>query len=970
MKSIAESDPVPPKFAPPPQGTGRGPSSNGTSHVNGTAPRHRAAPPRAPARSASDWWPLASAVGRNWFWLVLATAICAALGVKLGKDLWGTGYTATAQLVRYDTPDPELFQPRQIAPTTLAGIIASAEVRARAGARMEPALTAQEVAGRVSITPERNTDILNVSVSGPDPAASLTLANAYAEESVRFTQQIQTQDASDAAGYLRQQLASVEAEMTEVRARLQAAPPAAVIAAAAAPSVLTTRLEEARLELANLLGRYTDLHPRVQEQRARVAAFEAQVAPPDPASSETITPAMAPGEYEMLLASDRALENRRLELSGQLQLAEMRQENPTGYYQLFAPAVPEAVVVNDPTVKIALLAAFLGICGLMLATSGAVTGELFDRRLKTPADVSRVTRLPVIGRLAPTSKMTQAQQSRWAFRAWMTLQSRLSGHANEGLVCGITSSTAGEGRSHWIKLLAEAAGECGFRVITITTKPPESENTRRPNSRSRTASMKVETARGEARSVEPVFVHEAVLSDHLLTTPNETVKQLLAPEGASVVHLPLPGWVRNLDRRKEWLASLNTWSMLENVVILVELPPASEPESVLLAQNLPNVLWLTDCTRADAVETARQLETLRHARCNLVGAVMNRCQDTNAGERFTRWAPTPAAVALALLALALPSPGQAQTTSVDRSTFSIVSPEQRAEWQRELTLGPGDVLRLALYGEPTLARDEVTIQPDGRISFLEARDIEAAGLTIDQLRTRLDEQLAEFRRAPRTMISPVAFNSKRYYMLGRVVEKGSFTLDRPLTVVEAVARARGFETTFSGGDVVDTADLSHAFLVRDGRRAEVNFEQLFNSGDLSQNIAIEPGDYLYFPPADVREVYVLGEVAQPGPATLTGTSSTLRAVASRGGFTNRAWRHRVLVVRGSLNQPQAMVVNLADVLNGRAPDVELEPRDIIYVSARPWIKAEELLDEAASAFTQAFMVYWTSDKIIPVVPLR
>src|SRR5207248_6652371 len=68
-------------------------------------------------------------------------------------------------------------------------------------------------------------------------------------------------------------------------------------------------------------------------------------------------------------------------------------------------------------------------------------------------------------------RMDDGQKAQWAFRAWTMLQGRLSPSANHGLVCGITSSAAREGRSTWIGLLAEAASLTGFRVLTIATKP-------------------------------------------------------------------------------------------------------------------------------------------------------------------------------------------------------------------------------------------------------------------------------------------------------------------------------------------------------------------------------------------------------------------------------------------------------------------------------------------------------------------
>src|SRR5205807_3077259 len=122
-------------------------------------------------------------------------------------------------------------------------------------------------------------------------------------------------------------------------------------------------------------------------------------------------------------------------------------------------------------------------------------------------------------------------------------------------------------------------------------------------------------------------------------------------------------------------------------------------------------------------------------------------------------------------------------------SFSIVRPSQRAAWQQHLTLGPGDVLTFNLYGQPELTRTEVAIGPDGRVSYLEAQDVLATGLSVDELRQKLDAEISKYRRAPRTIITPVAFKSKKYFMLGKVTTKGVFTLDRPLTVLEALARA-------------------------------------------------------------------------------------------------------------------------------------------------------------------------------------
>jgi protein involved in polysaccharide export with SLBB domain len=194
-----------------------------------------------------------------------------------------------------------------------------------------------------------------------------------------------------------------------------------------------------------------------------------------------------------------------------------------------------------------------------------------------------------------------------------------------------------------------------------------------------------------------------------------------------------------------------------------------------------------------------------------------------------------------------------------------------------------------------------------------------------------------------------------------------FTLDWPVTIVEAIAQAGGFQTSTVEQHTFEMVDLSRSFLVRDGEPVSINFEQLFKHGDLGQNIALQPNDYLYFPPLNLPEIYVLGSVASPGIAAFTENASLLRAITRSGGFTPEAYKQKVLVIRGSLNRPETFVVDAKSILDAEAPDFKLQARDIVYVNDRPWIKAEELLDTAANAFIRAAVVGWTGQNIGPFI---
>ena len=299
-------------------------------------------------------------------------------------------------------------------------------------------------------------------------------------------------------------------------------------------------------------------------------------------------------------------------------------------------------------------------------------------------------------------------------------------------------------------------------------------------------------------------------------------------------------------------------------------------------------------------------------------------------------------------------------------SLPVAAPFKRADWQQRLTLGPGDTLNLQLFDMPDSVRTEVPVGPDGRISFLQVRDIMAAGLTIDELRAKMDEALAKFYQNPHSIVIPVAYYSKKYLMLGAVVNKGVYTFDRPLRVIEAIARAGGLETGLYAARTVELADLQRSFLLRNGKRVPVDFEGLFQRGDLSQNIPLQPDDYLYFALASANEIYVLGEVMVPGVQVFAAKPSAVSAIAMAGGFTPRAYKSRVLVVRGSLDHPETFVVNAAAILSGKAPDFKLLPRDIVYVSRNPWVVAGEIVDMAAKAFVQSALVQATTRYVAPL----
>ncbi len=956
-----------------------------------------------PPGTSLDVWVVLDLLAQRWRWLVPGSLVGAGLFFLIGWHVIKPKYTATAQMLRFETTS-DYFKPTPVSAGTFADLIRAPELLRRVGVQAVPPIPPETFVNNLKIDAERASDIVEVQLAARTPQQAVDLLNLYTREAVQFTKDMQAKDAGALANdYLNEQVAQMDKDITtlhrqfgDLRGSSQVTNKLAGsggevswldqnAATASSPSILiarqTERLKTALGELDDLTLKYTDINPFVLAKRDQIKAIEKQIAE---SSTDTSVVATGPApiatairsgetasnpELDIIRAKLVTLEEARVQLANRQREAAMFAAKPPGIVREFAPATLKTVQSSLRRVKIAGATIFGGLLGFIGSIALVMLVEFTDNRLKTADDVARVSKLPILTTLGDLDQMEAASRSQWAFRAWTMLQGRLSPSANQGLICGITSSVQGEGRSTWVKLLGEAASLTGFRVLTIATLPSPTNL----------------ELRDENPVPNPAPVSSHALTTNVLTSPTLVTEQLIGPDSPPVVHIPLPGWVWNLERRKQWREALAHWLTIDNLVILVELPPAGVAEAVLLGSNLPNLLWLADSGAANAAETWAQLETLRHARCNVVGAVLNRESATSVKKRFPRWLgclavlvaigvghasaqnndPSRRAEYASAAPVAVPSVPLAKPST--NLSFSIIDSAQRAAWQQRLTLGPSDVLTFALYGQPEMTRPDVAIGPDGRVSYLEAQDILATGLTIDELRAKLNEEIGKFRRAARTIITPVAFRSKKYFMLGKVMVKGVYTLDRPLTVLEAIARAHGLENGLIDRNIVDLADLQRSFLMRGGKRFPLNFERLFQEGDLAQNIAIEPGDYLYFPSTSVRDVYVVGEVRLPGPVTFTPGLTVIAAISARAGYTDRAFKMHVLVIRGSLNHPAAYIVDTGAILGGKTPDFRLEPKDIIFVNSRPFILVEEITDLAITAFLQSLVTSWVGASVVKAV---
>jgi polysaccharide export outer membrane protein len=154
---------------------------------------------------------------------------------------------------------------------------------------------------------------------------------------------------------------------------------------------------------------------------------------------------------------------------------------------------------------------------------------------------------------------------------------------------------------------------------------------------------------------------------------------------------------------------------------------------------------------------------------------------------------------------------------------------------------PNDILNIFVYKEQTLS-GKVLVRPDGRISVPLVQNIQAAGLNPDQLKQKIEEGLKEYLDAPNVTVVVEAIQSYRIFVLGKVARPGMLTIEKPVSVLQALALAGGF---------VEFANPTETVIIRNSGEDSIlyrfNYPEVIRGRNFSQNMLLKSGDVVVVP---------------------------------------------------------------------------------------------------------------------------
>ncbi len=197
--------------------------------------------------------------------------------------------------------------------------------------------------------------------------------------------------------------------------------------------------------------------------------------------------------------------------------------------------------------------------------------------------------------------------------------------------------------------------------------------------------------------------------------------------------------------------------------------------------------------------------------------------------------------------LAAAQGGARSTPGVRRPTQTAQAPVEPAPAAgvtaapADYVIGADDVLTVSFWRDKDMSGD-VVVRPDGKITLPLLNDLDAAGLTPEQLRVKVSEAASRYIEEPAATVTVKQINSRKVYITGEVGRPGPYPLTVPTTVLQLISLAGGLSPFAKKDEIV---------VIRNEAGKQLTFPFDYSAvtkrKKLNQNIVLKPGDSVLVP---------------------------------------------------------------------------------------------------------------------------
>ncbi|NVE00009.1 polysaccharide export protein EpsE [Massilia sp. BJB1822] len=231
-------------------------------------------------------------------------------------------------------------------------------------------------------------------------------------------------------------------------------------------------------------------------------------------------------------------------------------------------------------------------------------------------------------------------------------------------------------------------------------------------------------------------------------------------------------------------------------------------------------------------------------------------------------------------------------------------------------LGPGDVLKISVYGSPDLGL-ETKVTESGQITFPLLGQVDVGGLSVAAAEKKIGGLLegGGYIRKAQVNILVTALQSAQISVLGQVNRPGRYPLDGKRSIMEMLALAGGLGV--EGGDSVTLIRKRNGATTKES----VDIVEMVRNGDLNRDLELGANDVIYVERAP--RFYIYGEVQRPGAFRLERSMTVLQALSVGGGLTPRGTERGMRIKRRDAN-------GKLQIIDAKHDDI-LQMDDVVYV---------------------------------------
>jgi polysaccharide biosynthesis/export protein len=162
----------------------------------------------------------------------------------------------------------------------------------------------------------------------------------------------------------------------------------------------------------------------------------------------------------------------------------------------------------------------------------------------------------------------------------------------------------------------------------------------------------------------------------------------------------------------------------------------------------------------------------------------------------------------------------------------------------EYIIGPGDKLNIFVWRNPELSAN-VDVRPDGRLSIPLVEDVVAIGKTPTHLARDLEQRLAKYVKEPVVTVIAEGFVgpfTEQIRVVGEASQPRAVPYRADMTVLDLMIAVGGLTRYASGNNTVLVRTVG-------GKQVSytVHLDDLLSDGDVTSNVALQPGDVLIIP---------------------------------------------------------------------------------------------------------------------------